>query len=38
MYEKVIMGRYGRRMNLAMTQRKVSAEELGILRVREDKD
>ena len=38
MYDKGITSRYGSRMNSAMTQRKVNIEELGILRVREEKD
>ena len=38
MYDKGITNIYGSRMNSTMTQRKVSTEELGILRVREDRD
>ena len=38
MYDKGINSRYSSTMNSAMTQRKVSTKEKGILRVREDKD
>ena len=38
MYDKGITSKYGNRMNSTMPKGKVSIEELGILRVREDVD